>query len=79
MRHLSDVSNRLEVLSSCSKKPAPAAKLTTIPINTNAMSSFNHMMKPSYFPARLYGWCVFWSVVVVIALQGERKTWHGAK
>ena len=63
MRHLSDVSNRLEVLSSCSKKPAPAAKLATIPINTNAMSSFNPH-EASYFPARR-AWCVFWSVVVV--------------
>ena len=66
------------MLSSRSKKPAPAARLATIPINTTAMSSFNHMIKPSRYPVRLYVWYLFWGVVVTLGLVLGLWQWERA-
>lgn len=78
IRHFNDMSRRLEVLSSRSKKPAPAARLATIPINTTAMSSFNHMIKPSRYPVRFYAWYLFWSVVVTLGILLGLWQWERA-
>lgn len=78
MRHLRDASSRRELLSSFNKKPAPAAKLATIPIKTRPMSSFNHMKKTSFGSQRLYVWCVFWGVLVLLGIFLGLWQWERA-
>lgn len=78
MRHLRDASSRRELLSSFNKKPAPAAKLATIPIKTRPMSSFNHMTKTSFGSQRLYVWCVFWGVLVSLGIFLGLWQWERA-
>ena len=42
------------------------------------MSSFNHMIKPSRYPVRLYAWYLFWGVVVTLGLVLGLWQWERA-